>query len=447
MASMSNNKIRTNRGRACSLSCETDTSHHLISSSMSQTPLGTPTANGYQNNVSPSSSFRPIVPHPKWTIGTPESRGFWDDLKTFRWVIVPTSSLRMLLVPIVLHLQWKYITPLFIDDPPPSPFGAMLFISHPTPSPTGNPSDARYRKGYLDLIFIAYHVVFFSFLRQSVILYLCRPFAQHFGIRKEGKLARFGEQGYAVVYFVISGLWGIHIMSQLPTWWYRTDAFWIDYPHWQMKPNLKRYYLMQAAYWCQQFVVLVLRLEKPRKDYHELVAHHFVTLWLIGWSYLINLTYIGNAVYISMDIPDVGLAFCSILNYLQLDRTKVACFVVFMGTWAYFRHYLNIIMLWSVYSEFDLMPESSKRWAPEDGVWMVWWMKWQIFTPLFLLHCLNLFWFYLILRILYRALTQPKVTDIRSDDEDEGAENDGEQEKESVTFACETGESDFATID
>lgn len=75
-----------------------------------------------------------------------------------------------------------------------------------------------------------------------------------------------------------------------------------------------------------------------------------------SWSYLINLTYIGNAVYISMDIPDIGLAFCSILNYLQLDRTKVVCFVVFMGIWAYFRHYLNIIMLWSVYSEFDLMP-------------------------------------------------------------------------------------------
>lgn len=53
-----------------------------------------------------------------------------------------------------------------------------------------------------------------------------------------------------------------------------------------MKPNLKRYYLMQAAYWCQQFIVLVLGLEKPRKDYRELVAHHFVTLWLVGYVLL-----------------------------------------------------------------------------------------------------------------------------------------------------------------
>lgn len=49
-----------------------------------------------------------------------------------------------------------------------------------------------------------------------------------------------------------------------------------------MKPELKRYYLMQASYWCQQLIVMLLGLEKPRKDYNELVAHHFVTLWLVG---------------------------------------------------------------------------------------------------------------------------------------------------------------------
>ena len=50
-----------------------------------------------------------------------------------------------------------------------------------------------------------------------------------------------------------------------------------------MTPELKRYYLMQASYWCQQLIVLVFRLEKPRKDFKELVAHHIVTLWLIGF--------------------------------------------------------------------------------------------------------------------------------------------------------------------
>jgi len=58
----------------------------------------------------------------------------------------------------------------------------------------------------------------------------------------------------------------------------------VDYPHWQMTPELKRYYLLQASYWCQQLIVLVFRLEKPRKDFKELIAHHLVTLWLVGFA-------------------------------------------------------------------------------------------------------------------------------------------------------------------
>lgn len=145
----------------------------------------------------------------------------------------------MLLIPIALHLQWTYIISLFIDDPPPSPFAPILFISHPTPSPTDDPNDLHYRKGYLDIVFVAYYVIFFSFLRQSVILYLCRPFAQRFGIRKEAKLARFGEQGYAVFCAIIASLWGIHVMSQLPTWWYRTDAFWTGSSALNLRPNVQ----------------------------------------------------------------------------------------------------------------------------------------------------------------------------------------------------------------
>lgn len=102
-----------------------------------------------------------------------------------------------------------------------------------------------------------------------------------------------------------------------------------------MKPLLKRYYLMHLSYWIQQLIVLVLKMEKPRKDFKELAAHHVVTLWLVGyvlacfwkyiyhsmpsllncsWSYGVNLTLIGNAVFVSMDIPDVFFAVRLSLN-------------------------------------------------------------------------------------------------------------------------------------
>jgi very-long-chain ceramide synthase len=93
------------------------------------------------------------------------------------------------------------------------------------------------------------------------------------------------------------------VMRQSKTWWYQTQHFWvgacfvacvllgnkfltnfsnIEYPYWQMTPLMKTYYLLHSAYWLQQLFVLVLGLEKPRKDFSELVLHHLVTLWLIG---------------------------------------------------------------------------------------------------------------------------------------------------------------------
>jgi len=74
-----------------------------------------------------------------------------------------------------------------------------------------------------------------------------------------------------------------------------------------MEGLVKVYYLLQFSYWLQQMLVLILRLEKPRSDFNELVIHHCVTLWLVGWSYAINLTMIGTAIFVSMDVPDVFL--------------------------------------------------------------------------------------------------------------------------------------------
>ncbi|KAJ3554937.1 hypothetical protein NP233_g12318 [Leucocoprinus birnbaumii] len=241
-----------------------------------------------------------------------------------------------------------------------------------------------------------------------------------------------------MVYFGIFGSWGLYIMSKLPTWWYRTEYFWIDYPHWDMLPGLKYYELTQAAYWCQQLIVLVLGLEKPRKDYKELVAHHIVTLWLIGWSYLINLTYIANAVFLSMDLPDTFLAFSKLLNYIQWDRAKIGAFVVFMGVWTYFRHYLNLVILWSVWTEYDLIPETSKQWIWAQGIYLNWWMKYQVFAPLLLLQFLNIFWYVLMLRILWRAVTTATATDDRSDDEDDDDDDDGVNDQNGSSTVKET---------
>jgi len=57
-------------------------------------------------------------------------------------------------------------------------------------------------------------------------------------------------------------------------------------------------------------------------------------------------------------------------------------------------------------------------------------MKYQVFAPLLLLQLLNLFWYYLILRIAVRAIATSEADDVRSDDEDDGDDDDDKAKKE-----------------
>ncbi|PWN49645.1 LAG1-domain-containing protein [Violaceomyces palustris] len=367
------------------------------------------------------------------------SQGILRDLVTFRWMTAPASSAKLAGIFVLAYLNWNFFTP---DTP--NPFRPFLFLSHqvdPTSvllssksvtqaadsfrialrsfgSPSSTPTELlRYQKGYLDLCFLAFYVVVFSFIRQTTTIYMFKPFAKWWGIKGEAKQSRFTEQGYSFLYWGTSASLGLYVMSFQDSWWYNLEHLWIEYPHWQMRPELKVYYLLQASYWLQQALVMLLRLEKPRKDYYELIAHHLVTLWLIFWSYLINLTMIGTTVFVCMDIPDTFLALAKGLNYMELDTLATGVFAMFMVVWTYFRIYLSAKTLWSVWFQFDLIPDHTKEWNPEKGWWLVPWMKYQIFAPLFLLLLLNLFWYYLSWRVLIRAL-KGVVADEREEDDD-----------------------------
>jgi len=177
---------------------------------------------------------------------------------------------------------------------------------------------------------------------------------------------------------------------------------------------------LQFSYWLQQLLVLTLRIEKPRSDFTELCLHHIVTLWLIGWSYLINLTYIGVAVFFSMDIADVFLAASKMLNYLQVQRTSEVAFGVFLCVWTYFRHYQNLRILYSVWTEYDeLVPNEARVFQLLEGRALTGWMKYQIFAPILALQFLNLFWYALMWRVVFRIFTSTNASDTREEEEED----------------------------
>ncbi|WVQ81954.1 hypothetical protein IAT38_004081 [Cryptococcus sp. DSM 104549] len=389
-----------------------------VTNALNQVPLNTE-----QGAAHSGSEIRPLTsrPRPKQRRSKDDlpdnydSFGFWGDLKTGRWMLVPSSAFIIMLAAPALYLNHRLLVHWgILGANTPNYFEHLLFPANQLP-------DGRYSKSWWDLLFLANYVIFWSFVRQFVTIHILRPMAMALGIRG-GKIMRFLEQGYAVFYFTIMGSLGIYVMRGLPTFWYKTEYFWIDYPHREMTWELKTYYLMQASYWIQQTIILAAKVEKPRKDFKELVAHHIVTLWLIGWSYNIYLTYIGVSVFVTMDVSDVFLSLAKCVNYVS-EYWSVPVFAFFICVWTYFRHYLNLVMLWSVWAEFDLIaPSERSSFDPLNDKWLDWWMKWQIWAPIFLLQLINLFWYFLIWRILMRALFSNNLADERSDDEDEGEE-------------------------
>ncbi|KAJ7456183.1 longevity assurance proteins LAG1/LAC1 [Mycena latifolia] len=351
-----------------------------------------------------------------------------------RWAVSPHSALALLMVPPLLAIPTSFILPFLPEAmrPASNPFTAFFLLSHPAPFPLSPSSALRattapeytattqlYNKGPADVLLLGWTVVLFSFLRLVFAHTLFPALARRWGITKEGKLVRFGEQGYAVVYWAVFGAWGVYIMSTSRTWWFSTSFIWRDYPHDHLSGAMKRYYLCQVGFWLQQALVLILGLEKRRSDHWELVLHHVITVWMVSWSYIMNVTLLGNAVFISMDIPDTGLALSKLLNYLQFDRAKVVSLGVFTVVWTYFRHYISIRILWSLRYEFDLVPKHAQIFSPSQDLWMAPWMRDQMFYTLCILQALNLFWYYLIIRIIVRSVMTSKTDDNRSDDEDD----------------------------
>ena len=165
-----------------------------------------------------------------------------------------------------------------------------------------------YGKGRQDIAFVAFYTVVLSFTREFLMQRVIRPMAIACGIRGRSKQARFMEQVYTAMYFAVLGPFGLYVMSRGPLWYFNTAAMFEGYPHRSHDGLFKAYYLLQAAYWTQQAMVLMLMLEKPRKDFKELVLHHIVTLALIGLSYRFHFANMGIAVYITHDISDFFLA-------------------------------------------------------------------------------------------------------------------------------------------
>ncbi|KAL6942936.1 sphingosine N-acyltransferase lag1 [Hanseniaspora osmophila] len=304
-----------------------------------------------------------------------------------------------------------------------------------------DPETGKYGKGIKDLSFIFFYMIFFSFFRDFLMEVILKPFSIYIGVQKPSKVKRMMEQCYSVVYYGISGPCGLAIMYHTPMWLFETKPMYASYPDLQLEFYMKLFYLTQASFWTQQACVLVLQLEKPRKDFKELVFHHIVTLSLIWASYVFHFTNMGLIIYITMDVSDLFLSLSKIFNYLESAWTA-PFFGSFVISWIYLRHYVNIKVLWSLFTEFKTSGPYILDFAQQQ--YKCWISLPFVFVLISALQLVNLYWLFLILRILYRYVFKGVQKDDRSDSEDESdLEEEDKINQEKIMTSSRTSPNTF----
>ncbi|KAJ7702095.1 hypothetical protein B0H16DRAFT_743098 [Mycena metata] len=200
-----------------------------------------------------------------------------------RWAVSPNAVLTLLLAPILLSVPTHYLLPHLPlpphgrstsnspdspagPGPPSPPTPSSPSSSSPTPRPRCMPpppfSSAiatlfththtqLYLKGPLDIPLLLWTIVLCSYLRLVFTREVFPKVAKWWRIKREGKVARFGEQGYAVVYFAVVGVGGAQTLLLTPAPWFHTPAFWVGYSHTgtHLSGAMKRYYVLQIGYW------------------------------------------------------------------------------------------------------------------------------------------------------------------------------------------------------
>ena len=118
------------------------------------------------------------------------------------------------------------------------------------------------------------------------------------------------------------------------------------------------------------------------------------------------------------------------LNYISSPIT-VPYFTFFVLVWTYLRHYINLKILYSILTTFRTVGPYGVNWETQQYKGGL--SQWLSFALLAALQSINIFWMYFIIKIAINVVFRHVEKDVRSDDEEDEAEEDVATEKKPMS--------------
>lgn len=219
---------------------------------------------------------------------------------------------------------------------------------------------------------------------------------------KPSLMRKATESSWRFVVYLATTVYGTIVTFKEPWLWDLKLCFSGHGTH-PLTDEIYYYYLLETGFYLS--LIMSLFVDVKRKDFWQMVIHHFVTFSLLALSYSTGFFRIGCIIMLLHDVTDVFLESSKVLHYANWDTTTTIGFVLFALVFYSTRLvYYPFWVLYTVYYSPDYC-------GP--------YKSWSSFLILLLcLQVLHLFWAHAISVVARMSLSGGTFAgDIRSDEE------------------------------
>ena len=300
----------------------------------------------------------------------------------------------------------------------------MLTLAYPV---TKNDGTVLYGKGSKDIQLIIFLVLCMFCGRYLITEFIFSPLAKVLGTQKK-KVQSFQDMGWQLIWYtgswVASG-WFVYTQTNfdINNMFKGQNGKSVETnPHLALSWDFKLYYMAEIAFWLSMILTTVL--EKWRKDFIEMMIHHFMTSGMLYASYTTNFAFVGVWILFEQDFADIFLPLAKMSKYSKMDDLADIFFAVFALAWIPTRHVFFFYIYYHIWNSVKSFPDEVAMYDPSrggyfDGPFID---KWLITLGLF--QCLLIWWLKLLLVAVYRALCSSSDDSKKGRVEDHRSESD-----------------------
>lgn len=114
-----------------------------------------------------------------------------------------------------------------------------------------------------------------------------------------------------------------------------SPKYYENYPCTEVPPHLDDFYIICFAYHLFE-TLFTIGFQYNRYDFSEYLLHHFVTIVLIGYSYILKKLALGCVTMMVMDVSDIFVSLFKITVDIH-ERLVFVTYVLMVVGWIYFR--------------------------------------------------------------------------------------------------------------